>query len=130
MFSGPNFGGFGGYPQISAKTAAYTVKAKDAGKIFTTRGATAAVTFTLPTAADLPSGWSVTFVSAADVGMTVASAEGDNIVTFNDLAADSVAFSTASEIIGGAVTVVWDGTGFLTFFGHAGGHLQTLTVAT
>jgi len=82
-------------PKVVAKTADYTVLAKDSGTIYTTEGATAAVNFTLPAASDGP--WIFDFYSAEDVAMTVTAETADTLVCFNDVAADSIAFSTASR---------------------------------
>jgi len=94
--------------KMEAKTASYTCVAADSGTVFHTTGATAAVVFTLPQISTGPF-WFL-FISGADVDMTVTSAVADTEVTFNDLAADSVAYSTSSEKIGGAVEVYCDGT--------------------
>jgi hypothetical protein len=110
--------------KVVAKTAAYTVLAADSGTIFTTRGATAAVTFTLPTTAT--TGLTYFFFNVVDLDMTVASGTADTVVTKNDAAADSVAFSTTSLKIGGALMVVGDGTGWLAFALST----NTATVAT
>lgn len=114
-------------PKVVAKTAAYTVSAKESGTIFTTTGATAAVTFTLPAISTGP--FYFMFICGADIGMTVAAATADTLVTYNDLEADSVAFSTSSEMIGGSVEVFCDGT---TLFGLArlASEAQTVTIAT
>ena len=117
------------YQTIVAKTAAYTLTNKDNDKIFTNRGATGAVTFTLPTASDLTDGWSARFFVVADQSVTIASAEGDNVVAFNDAAADSIAFSTSGEKVGAGVEVVRDGTGWLAFV-SLGMDSQTPTIAT
>lgn len=84
------------------KTADYTVVAADHGVMFTTLGAGAAVNFTLPT---LAVGLAYEFLNAADQNMTITSAAGNDIITFNDLAASTVAFSTSSQKIGGRVRV-------------------------
>jgi hypothetical protein len=114
-------------PRFSAKTAAYTVTAKETGTWFLTSGATAAVTFTLPAISDGP--FIFFFVAVADFGMTVTAAAADTLLTFNDAAADSVAFSTSSEIMGGFVIAGCDGT---TVFALTpiSAHSQTVTVAT
>jgi hypothetical protein len=107
------------FRRISAKTASYQVVAADIGTTFTTRGAAGAVTFTLPpvTSPALPTGWWCRFFSAADQNMVIASqGSSDNITTKNDLTADSITFSTAGELIGNGVEMVWDGTGWLAFF--------------
>lgn len=86
-----------------AKTADYTVTAADNGTLFTTFGASGAVAFTLPT---LARGLYFGFSAQANQNLTVASAgSADDIIAFNDLSADSVAFSTASEKIGGLFRV-------------------------
>lgn len=92
------------YPwrQELAKTTAYPVVAADSGTLFTNVGAVGGVTFTLPT---LASGLSFGFLAVADFAITVASAAGDDMVTVNDASADSVAFSTAGDIMGGFVRV-------------------------
>jgi len=115
-------------PEIKVKTADYTVVAADSGTIFTTTGATAAINFTLPAISDGP--FIFYFVNGADQNLTVTAATADTIVTFNDLAADSLAYSTASEKIGGAIMVFSDGTTLFALPFAAGGHLQTVTIAT
>jgi hypothetical protein len=114
-------------PKIIAKTSAYTVKACESGSIFTTVGATAAVTFTLPAITDGP--FHYKFICGADFGMTVAAASADTMLTMNDLAADSIAFNTTAERIGGMVEVYCDGT---TLIGVArlGTEAQTPTINT
>lgn len=93
--------------KVRAKTADYTVLAAESGSIFTNYGATAAVNFTLPALAD---GLIYEFYAAADVGLTVTSGTVDKMVALNDAAADSVAFSTTSLILGGSFRVFSDGT--------------------
>ncbi|MGE3410133.1 MAG: hypothetical protein AB7I37_25340, partial [Pirellulales bacterium] len=67
--------------------------------LFTTTGASGAVTFTLPAlAAGLGP---FEFLNTVNQDMIIASAAGDDIVTDGDAAADSIAFSTASHKIGG-----------------------------
>lgn len=122
----PYVGGLA-YRWTEAKTAAYQVTKEDSGTIFHTTGATAAVTFTLPHISDGP--FYFKFICGADIGMTVTAKTADTAVTFNDLAADSVAFSTASEMIGGMVEVICDGT-TLFVLPHLASEAQTITVAT
>lgn len=99
----------GGFKRpVTAKTAAYTVKESECGTLFTTRGASGAVTFTLPAASGNSGLW-FEFFNVADQNMTVATAD-EELVAMNDLTADSIAFSTSSEKIGGGVRVVCDGT--------------------
>jgi hypothetical protein len=112
---------------MEAKTADYTCTVNDSGTIFHTTGATAAVNFTLPAIGDGP--FHFTFIAGADVDLTVTAETADTMVTYNDLAADSIAFSTSSEKIGGAVDVFCDG---VTLFALArvGSIYQTTTIAT
>jgi hypothetical protein len=89
------------------KVADYTVKASESGTFFDNRGATAAVNFTLPAFA---SGLNYLFYAAADFAVTVTSGTADLMIADDDVAADSLALSTGSEIMGGAIQVVSDGT--------------------
>lgn len=117
------------YQPIVVKTASYTVKAEDLGKLFTNRGAGGAVIFTLPTTGEVFSGWWCEFftaVLAQDVTITAGTV--DTMTTFNDLTADSIALSTANERSGAGVRVVHDGTGWLVFLMTE--ENQTVTVAT
>lgn len=111
---------------VVAKTAAYTVvPAADDKKIFTTRGATASVTFTLPAPADANAGTEIDIIAAADQTLVI-SGTADKIITFNDLDADGVTFSTTGEKIGAHVKAISDGTSWLV--SKLGAH--TATVAT
>lgn len=100
--------------KIAAKTASYQVVAGDIGTLFTNRGASGAVTFTLPAVADVWTGWWCEVFAAAAQNVVVASAgSNDNLTTFNDLTADTITWSTSGEIVGASVRVTWDGTGWL-----------------
>lgn len=107
------------------KTADYTVVAADNGVLFTTLGAVGAVNFTLPA---LTVGLAYEFINLADQNMTITSAEGDNIVTDNDLSADSIAFSTSSHKINGHVQVWCNqaGTKWYTRTFNASTSVQTI----
>lgn len=94
---------------IVTKTASYTMTSSDFGKIFITRGATGAVTFTLPAASSLNKGNWCVFFNAADQNMIVAGPD-EGLTVFNDLTADSISFTTSSEKIGAAVLAFSDGT--------------------
>jgi hypothetical protein len=111
-----------------AKTADYTVVAADNGKLFTTQGASAAVTFTLPA---LAAGLRYGFYNEADQDMIVAAATADTMVVFNDLAADSIAFSTTAEQIGSGIEVMAnaDATKWLVWV-YLGAETVTPTIAT
>lgn len=120
--------GVGGWNQVVAKTADYTVVAADNGTVFTTRGAVGAVNFTLPTIA---AGLRYRFMNEAGQNMTITSVVADTLVVFNDLAADSIAFSTVAELIGGSFEIMAndDATKWLVFV-NLGSETQTPTVVT
>jgi len=118
-----------GYRKISAKTAAYQIVDGDFQKIFTNRGASGAVTLTLPPTGSISVGWWCQYFIVADQTVTIASSgSSDDIAAFNDAAADSVAFSTSSEKIGSGGTLVWDGTNWLLFL-NLGSETATPTIA-
>lgn len=94
-------------PRIAAKTANYTVLATESGTIFTTAGAAGAVVFTLPAPA---LGLQYLFISAVDQDMTVNANAANKMITFNDVDADGVVFSTAGNKIGSSVWVFSDAT--------------------
>ena len=93
---------------VVAKIAAYTCKVKESGTFFTTEGATAAVTFTLPAVASSANVcyW---FASMEDLAMTI-TAPAATLVCGNNIAATSVSYETGSNIIAGAFMVVCNGT--------------------
>jgi hypothetical protein len=96
-------------PKIVAKTAAYTVKASESGTIFTTVGATAAVTFTLPKITEGP--FMFWFVNCVDLALTISSETADTLLTLNDAStADSLVFNTTATRIGASAWVICDGT--------------------
>lgn len=96
------------YVDEVSKGGDYTVQAGDNGKLFTNGDCTAAMTFTLPS---LGVGYLFGFLVTANQNVTIACAEGDKIVTFNDAAADSLAFSTSSEKLGGYVELFTNAAG-------------------
>lgn len=112
---------------VEAKTTAYSVTAADGGKIFTNRGASGSVTFTLPAVSAAVTGMRVWFYAVAAQNLVVAGTAGE-LVTFNDAAANSAALQTGSEIIGGCIEAVCDGTSWLIIL-HTE-ETQTVTVAT
>lgn len=91
---------------IQSVGAAYTFVAEDSGKYFL---ATAALTFTLPAASAAFKGcWGVIY-NAVDGALVLAATAGE-MVFKNDLAANSVTYATAGELIGGAFQFFCDGT--------------------
>lgn len=112
---------------VVAHTASFTLQASDFGKIHTTRGATGAIVFTVPAAATSKGGFAI-FINVADQDMTVAGANTDELVVFNDAAADSIGFTTTGEQIGGMFLAICDGTGWCV--APIATETQTVTIAT
>lgn len=110
-----------------AKTGDYTVTAADHGMLFTTTGAAGAVVFTLPA---VTAGLRFRFLNTVNQNMTIASAEGDNLVTDGDAAADSVASSTSSHKIGGFYEVIGNAAGTLWYVSHIGAPANVVTVVS
>lgn len=87
------------------KTATGDIAATENGATFVVVGA-GAVTLTLPA---LATGLSYKFVNAAGQNLVIASnGSSDNIVTINDLSADSITFSTANQLIGASCDIYSD----------------------
>jgi len=85
----------------SHKTANYTILATEHGTEFTNTGATGAITLTLPALSTAGINGTTYWVSViANQSVTVAAAGSDNIVTFNNAAATSIAVTTTDEKIG------------------------------
>jgi hypothetical protein len=103
-----------GYHRIGpfvAKTDAYTVTQAESGTIFTTRGATKGIVFTLP---KKKAGLTYRFISLVDYDMTITADAINTVITFNNgTTADKVAFSTVSEKKGSACEVLCDGTSWI-----------------
>ncbi len=104
VFDDRLFGAQGGWLEMIPKTADYTVvNDQDNDVCFTTRGAAGAVNFTLP--ATISRGQRFGFASEANQNMTV-TAPAAKLVTFNNVAATSVALSTAGQKIGGMFEII------------------------
>ncbi len=113
---------------INKTTVTHAPLARETGTWFTYVGLTAAVVITLPV---LVSGlaWVFEFFNGTDQSMTVTAGTADTAITYNDLAADSVAFSTSSEKIGGHVIAFTDGTN-LFVIAHGASQAQHITINT
>lgn len=113
----------------ATKTADYQILESECGYTFDNLGATAAVILTLPALTNLPDGWWCrAFGAVLAQDLTVASSgSSDNIVTVNDIAADSVKLGTANERAGGGFEFVKRGTKWLCF--TMTGETQTVTIA-
>lgn len=121
---------FGGWKSVEAKTGNHTVTEAENNTLFTNRGASGAVNFTLPATAK--KGLRYGFYGVVDQNIVVTAGTADTIVAFNDATADSVALQTSGDIIGGMFEVIGDGTGWLvmpkTF--ADGVLVQTITIAS
>lgn len=95
---------------VSAKTANYTITADETGTIFTTYGAGAAVTFTLPAVA---AGLYYDIYSAANQNLVVAAPSANTMVAFNDVTASQVSLQTANQLTGGGFRLWSDGTSWM-----------------
>lgn len=117
-------------PKVVPVLVDTTVTVSQSGAIFTTEAATEAeINFTLPAASDGP--WIYWFFNAEDITMTITAETADTMVTFNDVAADSISFATSSEKVGGAAMVFSAGGSVVYAIPMGvGGHVQTLTIAT
>lgn len=115
-------------PRIVALTGtASTLTAAQSGTIFHNVGLTASHTLTLPAISAGPFYFKI--VQGAGYSIVVTAATADTIITYNDAAADSVTFSTSSEIIGGHYEVFCDGTN-LFVLPILASEAQTVTIAT
>jgi hypothetical protein len=117
--SGSSFAG-GAFLREISKAADYTVVAADNLTEFV---ATAAAVFTLPA---IGKGYRFKFRQTADANLTISSAEGENIVAFNNATADGIAFSTAGNKIGAGAIVYSNAAGDKWIYETIGAH--TLTV--
>jgi hypothetical protein len=120
--------------RVVPKAASYTiVPMMDApGTTFTNKGATGPITFTLPAATRAVLGFYYRFKVVVDQSVLVASAVADTLLALNDLAADSVAASTAGQKLGAIMEAecveTADGTFQWAVSGVSVGH--AFTVAT
>ena len=111
--------------EVVALTASATLTAFDMGKTFHTTGASGAVTVTLPDPATC-SGGDILILNVADQDLIISCDE--KVIALNNVAADSVAVSTAGEQIGGAFWMVALPTKWFAL--HLTEETQTSTVAT
>ena len=112
-------------PNILAKTSDYTIVASDNMTEFTNAGAAGTVNFTLPT---LANGYMFRFRVVADQTLTVTSAAGNDIVTYNDAAASSLSFGTGSQKIGGGLMLYSNPAGTAWYSSNLSSGANTITV--
>lgn len=114
------------FRRFQTKTANYQIVAADNLSHFDNLGAAGEVDFTLPPIAN---GYWFGFHAIAGQTIKVISSEGTNIVAFNNASANSVAFSTGGQIIGGGVNVYTNGAGTKWIVDNASAGSNTVTVA-
>lgn len=98
-----------------AVTASYTIKHMQPdrpGNVFTNRGATGAVTFTLPAPVAQLAGVSYDFYGVADQNLIVSAGAGKG-VAFNNAACASLAAQTGNQKIGAHIFAYCDGTSWI-----------------
>lgn len=108
--------------KVAPKTASATLKPEECG-IITVAG-TGAVTLTLPSPTNAKGLWFI-ILNLVGQNLTIAAPTADTLITFNDLAADSISFSTVAELIGAAALLVSDGTSWVAV--ALGPHTCTVT---
>ena len=109
---------------IKVLAAAYTFVAEDTGTFFK---CTAALTLTLPAVSAAFKGCHLWVFVAADVTVVIA-ATADEMITFNDVDADQITWSTSSEKTGAAAHIICDGTAWMIMLMTE--ETQTTTVTT
>lgn len=110
---------------IKPIAAAYTFANEDSGAVFI---CSAALTFTLPAAASAGAGCHCIVINGADTNLLIATANAGELVTLNDVAANSVALSTSSEKVGGGFHCICDGAKWYAL--PMTEETQTITVLT
>jgi hypothetical protein len=108
------------------KTANYTIQPTDNFTHFDNAGAVGAVTFTLP---PIMNGYKLGFRVVADQNVIVASNEGGNIVALNNAVANSLAFSTGAQRIGGGFVFYSNTAGTKWYVDNYSAGTNTVTVA-
>ncbi len=91
-----------------AVTANTTLTVVNNGALYTNAGANTAVTITLPAISE---GLCYDFLAIAANNLLVKSAEGNNIVAANTVLANTVAFQSANDIIGGHMRLFTNANG-------------------
>ena len=118
----------GSLKPVIAHASSASLTIGESGALITTEGSSGAVTLTLPAVAS-SKGVHYWFVNGEDQNMIIA-APSDTMVTFNDVAADSVAFQTSNEKVGGGVFTYCDGAKWFVQLSTYDGADQLVTVAT
>ncbi|MGE3278027.1 MAG: hypothetical protein AB7O67_23190 [Vicinamibacterales bacterium] len=103
--------------RVIAKTAAFTIRSPHVapGTVFTNRGATGTVTFTLPTPNAAVQGAYYEFRAVADYSIVVAAPTAGQIIAPDDAAADNVGLQISGKKVGRGIRVHCDGTSWHAF---------------
>lgn len=109
-----------------SKTANYQLLGSDNLTEFNNNGALGAVTFTLPPI--LP-GYKFGFRVYADQNFLITSSEGGNIIALNNAVANTLAFQTASQRIGGGLKVYSNALGTKWEIINTSAGTNTITVS-
>ena len=113
--------------QVIAKASTATLTAAESGSVITTEGAGGAVVLTTPAVA---AGLHYWIINAEDQDLTITAGGADTMVTFNDVTADSVAYATSSEKVGGGAFIVSDGTKWMVFLMTYDANDQAVSITT
>ena len=117
----------GSWTHEAAKTADYTLTEADRDILWTNEGDADAINFTLPATAKKDLAYY--FYVVADFNFTITAGTADTMIVHNDIAADSISFQTAGELIGNHVAVIGDGSKWKVI-PHLAFESVTLTIAT
>ena len=112
--------------QVIAKASTATLTAAQSGSVMVSSGGSAVVLTTPAVAAGLHY-W---IINGQDQDLTITAGGTDTMVTFNDVEADSVAYATSNEKVGGGAFIISDGTKWMVFLMTYDTTDQAVTVAT
>lgn len=97
---------------VHAHTSSKTLTNSELNQVHTNRGATGAITLTLP-AASGAKGRHVDVFVVEDQNVTITSESANDLVTHNNKTATSISFQTAGDKIGSGVRLLSDGSSWL-----------------
>lgn len=112
--------------RFQTKIANYTIVAGDNMSHFDNLGAVGSVTFTLPAIAN---GYYFGFHALAAANLIVTSAEGLNIVGFNNATASTISYQTGGALIGGGFRIYSNPAGTKWIVEGTGAGANTVTTA-
>lgn len=118
--------GFLVWKTFLSKTGNYQLLTTDNGSFCTNAGAAGPVTFTLPAIA---ANYRFGFYVVAGQNLLVTSKEGGNIVAFNNAAANTLAFQTAGQLIGGCLILQSNELGTLWYSHDESAGSNALTIS-